>query len=206
MAKQRINKATMKKATGGMALFALVAALSFLVVQLLRRRQATPAQAPVTSAPQMAPNQTPTPVGASRQNTSERESSKSASRPAATMQNSVAAPARHDAPRQAPVAPPPAPATEDEVRETVLAVLEADEGIPTTSLEAAFVEAIQEADTSEATVSEPEISTNQPFVGNLRTLIYHPAHSAHLPSPDNSRFFASEEEAIEAGFRRAEGE
>jgi hypothetical protein len=44
------------------------------------------------------------------------------------------------------------------------------------------------------------------FVGNKRTRIFHAATGAHLPSEGNRVYFDSTDEAIAAGFRRAERE
>lgn len=41
-----------------------------------------------------------------------------------------------------------------------------------------------------------------PFIGNIRTMIYHEADDANLPAEENRIYFASEEEAQEAGYRR----
>jgi methylphosphotriester-DNA--protein-cysteine methyltransferase len=58
------------------------------------------------------------------------------------------------------------------------------------------------AETATASDSEHEAI----FVGNIKTLVYHEAASAHLPSEDNRQYFHSEAEAQQAGFRRAENE
>lgn len=54
----------------------------------------------------------------------------------------------------------------------------------------------------------PEVPgrTRGRFVGNKRTRIFHAATSAHLPSEGNRVYFDSADEAITAGFRRAERE
>jgi hypothetical protein len=41
------------------------------------------------------------------------------------------------------------------------------------------------------------------FVGNVHTMVYHPSDSEHLPAEENRIYFASEDEAIEAGYRPA---
>lgn len=48
--------------------------------------------------------------------------------------------------------------------------------------------------------------TSGRFVGNKNSFIFHPVTSANLPSEENRVYFESEDEAIEAGFRRAERE
>jgi hypothetical protein len=42
------------------------------------------------------------------------------------------------------------------------------------------------------------------YVGNVRTMVYHPADSDHLPAEENRIYFRSVEEAEEAGYHRAE--
>lgn len=44
------------------------------------------------------------------------------------------------------------------------------------------------------------------FVGNIKTLIFHPKDSEHLPSEENRIYFRDEKEAEEAGYRAASGE
>jgi hypothetical protein len=41
-----------------------------------------------------------------------------------------------------------------------------------------------------------------PFIGNIRTLVYHKADDENLPAEENRIYFASEDEAREAGYRR----
>jgi len=48
--------------------------------------------------------------------------------------------------------------------------------------------------------------TSSGFIGHKNTQIFHPATSANLPSEENRVYFKSEDEAIAAGFRRAERE
>ena len=48
--------------------------------------------------------------------------------------------------------------------------------------------------------------TSEGFIGHKNTQIFHPATSANLPSEENRVYFKSEDEAIAAGFRRAERE
>ena len=45
-----------------------------------------------------------------------------------------------------------------------------------------------------------------PFIGNSRTMIYHLATSANLPSVEHRMYFQTEAEAIADGYRAAEGE
>ena len=53
--------------------------------------------------------------------------------------------------------------------------------------------------------AEPEVVTDPdqaPFVGNVRTMIYHESDTENLPAEENRVYFATEDEAREAGFRR----
>lgn len=43
---------------------------------------------------------------------------------------------------------------------------------------------------------------NAPFIGNIRTMIYHPATDHNLPAEENRIYFASEDEARAAGYHR----
>ena len=43
---------------------------------------------------------------------------------------------------------------------------------------------------------------NAPFIGNIRTMIYHPAGDYNLPAEENRIYFASEDEARAAGYHR----
>lgn len=45
-----------------------------------------------------------------------------------------------------------------------------------------------------------------PFVGNIHTMIYHEANAENLPEEENRIYFASEEEARDAGYRRDKDE
>ena len=56
------------------------------------------------------------------------------------------------------------------------------------------------------TLAATALGENAPFVGNARTMVYHPSDSAHLPSEDNRVYFRSEQEAEDAGYRPAVGE
>ena len=40
------------------------------------------------------------------------------------------------------------------------------------------------------------------FIGNIRTLVYHDTDAENLPAEENRVYFASEEEADLAGYRR----
>jgi hypothetical protein len=62
------------------------------------------------------------------------------------------------------------------------------------------------ANTLTATAPGEDSLANAPFVGNARTMVYHPSDSPHLPSEDNRVYFRSEQEAIAAGYRPAIGE
>jgi hypothetical protein len=44
------------------------------------------------------------------------------------------------------------------------------------------------------------------FIGNVNSRVYHPSTSHNLPAEENRIAFATEEEALAAGFRPAEGE
>lgn len=76
---------------------------------------------------------------------------------------------------------------------------------PTTAMAAALQEVVQEMHAPQA---ERNTTTDigGPVVGNLRTLIYHPVDSHNLPTEDNRMYFASEEEAVAAGYHRAGNE
>ena len=45
-----------------------------------------------------------------------------------------------------------------------------------------------------------------PFIGNIRTMIYHEADAPNLPAEDNRVYFVSEDEAHAAGYRRDHSE
>jgi len=45
-------------------------------------------------------------------------------------------------------------------------------------------------------------SAKAQFIGNIRTMVYHDADDTDLPAEENRIYFASEDEAREAGFRR----
>jgi hypothetical protein len=45
-------------------------------------------------------------------------------------------------------------------------------------------------------------SAQAQFIGNIRTMVYHDADDPDLPGEENRIYFASEDEAREAGFRR----
>ncbi len=52
-------------------------------------------------------------------------------------------------------------------------------------------------------IDTPEEAEAAPFVGNVHTMVYHDASDTdHLPEEENRIYFASEDEAIAAGFRR----
>ncbi|HKD75809.1 MAG TPA: hypothetical protein VKB76_09950, partial [Ktedonobacterales bacterium] len=59
-----------------------------------------------------------------------------------------------------------------------------------------------------ATLTSHEIGdiTQAQFVGNVRTMVYHPLESEHLPSEENRIYFRSEEDAEMSGYHKAEGE
>jgi hypothetical protein len=70
----------------------------------------------------------------------------------------------------------------------------------------------QQANTGAATTLESGaaagvvIPERAPFVGNIRTMIYHHADADNLPAEDNRVYFASEAEARTAGYRADRGE
>lgn len=58
--------------------------------------------------------------------------------------------------------------------------------------------------TSTADIDNAADAAVAPFVGNIRTLIYHPATDDNrMPTEENRVYFGSEEEAIQAGYHRA---
>lgn len=54
-----------------------------------------------------------------------------------------------------------------------------------------------------ASVTQPD---DAPFIGNIRTMIYHASDAANLPAEENRIYFASEDEARAAGYRRGHNE
>ncbi|MFI5273240.1 MAG: hypothetical protein ACHQ4H_09450 [Ktedonobacterales bacterium] len=46
------------------------------------------------------------------------------------------------------------------------------------------------------------IATEAPFIGDIKTMIYHQSDGDNLPAEQNRIYFASEDEAHDAGFRR----
>jgi methylphosphotriester-DNA--protein-cysteine methyltransferase len=46
------------------------------------------------------------------------------------------------------------------------------------------------------------VPSEAPFIGDVKTMIYHEANAENLPAEQNRMYFASEEEAHEAGFQR----
>ncbi len=77
---------------------------------------------------------------------------------------------------------------------------------PTTSADpaAATQSASATATAEQASAFLSDIAATAPFVGNVRTMVYHPSDSEHLPTDENRIYFTSEEEAIAAGYRRVE--
>ena len=47
-----------------------------------------------------------------------------------------------------------------------------------------------------------DTTQQEQFIGNIRTMVYHDADAEGLPTEENRIYFASEEEARQAGFRR----
>lgn len=64
------------------------------------------------------------------------------------------------------------------------------------------------ASTATLTTTEFEVAdpSQAQFIGNIRTMIYHPSDSDHLPSEDNRIYFRAEEDAQAAGYHKAENE
>ena len=56
--------------------------------------------------------------------------------------------------------------------------------------------------TAAATGVGEETIRQAQFIGNIRTMVYHEADAENLPAEENRIYFASEEEARDAGFRR----
>jgi hypothetical protein len=55
-------------------------------------------------------------------------------------------------------------------------------------------------------IDSPDVAANPAFIGNIHTMIYHPADADSLPAIENQIFFATEEQAIAAGYRRTKRE
>lgn len=72
--------------------------------------------------------------------------------------------------------------------------------------EAAFPQAptpTPAAEMAQEAISSTEDANAAPFVGNIHTMVFHEAAEAdHLPAEENRVYFATEEEATAAGFRR----
>lgn len=68
--------------------------------------------------------------------------------------------------------------------------------------------AVGTANTATMTTTEFEVAdpSQAQFIGNIRTMIYHPSDSDHLPSEDNRIYFRSEDDAQAAGYHKAENE
>lgn len=65
---------------------------------------------------------------------------------------------------------------------------------------------IEKAPSEEPGVAEPmpfseEDAEGAEYVGNILSRVYHPASSKRLPAPQHRTYFATEEEALEAGYR-----
>ncbi len=52
-------------------------------------------------------------------------------------------------------------------------------------------------------IDSPAVANNPAFIGNIHTMIYHPADADTLPAEENQIFFATEEQAIASGYRRS---
>jgi hypothetical protein len=55
-------------------------------------------------------------------------------------------------------------------------------------------------------IDSPEVADHPAFIGNIHTMIYHPADADTLPAEENQIFFATEEQAMKAGYRRTRRE
>ncbi len=85
------------------------------------------------------------------------------------------------------------------------AVTEQAETSPAASA-GAQAEAASGADSEEA-IASPQEAEEARYVGNIHTMVYHDAgDDEHLPAEENRIYFATEEQAEEAGFRRAQSE
>lgn len=65
---------------------------------------------------------------------------------------------------------------------------------------------VEETPDEEPSVAEPphfsdDDAAGAAFIGNILSRVYHPANSKRLPAPQHRIYFASEEEAVEAGYR-----
>jgi len=89
----------------------------------------------------------------------------------------------------------------DEPDAILIIETEMDNSAPTDDVSAAIDKAAD--DTGADYIDSPEVADNPAFIGNIHTLIYHPADSDTLPAEENQIFFASEEQAIAAGYRRS---
>lgn len=69
-------------------------------------------------------------------------------------------------------------------------------GAEDTSAVDALEQATDEADAGVETIRQA------PFIGNIRTMVYHEADAEGLPAEENRIYFTSEQDAREAGFRR----
>lgn len=63
-------------------------------------------------------------------------------------------------------------------------------------------EPAEEPDVAEAPHFSEEDATGALFVGNIHSGVYQPIGSKRLPAPEHRTYFASEEQAVRAGYRR----
>lgn len=77
------------------------------------------------------------------------------------------------------------------------------EDTTTTPVAAAMATAVAEA-APPATAPAVAPTTLTRVIGNTHKMVYHLENDAHLPIEENRAYFASEQEAIDAGYRKAE--
>ena len=107
-----------------------------------------------------------------------------------------------------------AAADDDALVEVPLTVVTSRDDLDMTSVSAASASAvaaegpaiIHESPEEEPGIAEPTDfseadAEGAAFVGNIHSRVYHPADSTRLPAPHHRIYFATEEEAIEMGYR-----
>jgi hypothetical protein len=105
---------------------------------------------------------------------------------------------------------PRASATAETPETTPTSALGDDDMAPVNTAEAtpfaegeATPELVEQAEQAIDGVGTSEVVAGEaPYVGNIRTMVYHDADAERLPAEENRIYFASEEEAREAGFFR----
>jgi hypothetical protein len=74
---------------------------------------------------------------------------------------------------------------------------------PAPSMETAQANgAVAPAEQDQSFPASAEEAIAAPFIGNIRTMVYHEANDDDLPAEENRIYFVSEDEAREAGYRR----